>query len=322
MIETLDIRTWQDFDREHPAPTFFARPAWALALAQTMPGLEAAPLRVLLRGRRFLVPTMRSTRVKLRFREHLAFPLGAYSCVLDEHGRAVGGAIASDVLSHAASGIHHLRFTPWPLAPIDRAAPALARTHATAVIDCAGGLDVAMAGVRGVTRRMAGQAARRGVHIVRAGANAAKPYYALLERASAGWQTGRPSISLALLTAVLHHGGDDAQIWLAHVGEHLIGGGIVLFGSDELFFWSAAMLREYSRFRPSNALNVVLIAQACSRGVRWYNLGASEGLPGVERFKHDLGATSVSYVEYSFQHPAFQLYEHVRSRLRGRSRSA
>ena len=176
--------------------------------------------------------------------------------------------------------------------------------------------------MRGVTRRMAGQAERRGVTCERASIRHLPEYYDILTEASQGWGLARPPVSYDLLHAVLKRGGEDAQLWLAHVDGTTIGGGIIFFGSDELFFWSAAMRRDYSRFRPSNALNVALLREACSRGVRWYNLGASEGLEGVARFKSDLGATDVPYVELIARRTAFRLYLNVRQAVTRRRGSA
>jgi lipid II:glycine glycyltransferase (peptidoglycan interpeptide bridge formation enzyme) len=144
-------------------------------------------------------------------------------------------------------------------------------------------------------------------------------YYELLCEASRGWGLARPTISRDLLHAVFARGDGDAQLWFARVDGAVAGGGVILYGTDELFFWSAAMRRDFARFRPSNALNLCLIAQACARGVRWYNLGASEGLEGVARFKHDLGAEAVPYGEWRFAAPRFSFYHRARTQFTART---
>ncbi len=322
MIRTLDLQDWIAFDSEHPAPTFFARPAWARALADAFPALVPAPLRVGIDGITYLVPTMQSRHVRLNFREHLAFPLGGYSCVLDERGGLADDATAHAVLQSLARHVDHLRIIPWPLGPAITVRGARQRVYETAVIDCSNGFDAVLGNVRGVTRRMAGQAQRRGVVCDRADESVLPAYFDILREASIGWGLPRPPVSYELLEAVLRHGGDDAQLWLSRLDGEAIGGGVILFGSQELFFWSAAMRREFGRYRPSNALNLALIGEACARGVRWYNLGASQGLEGVARFKEDLGATSIPYVELSLRRPAFHVYETVRSAIHSRQRSA
>ncbi|MGB6985799.1 MAG: GNAT family N-acetyltransferase [Candidatus Aquilonibacter sp.] len=311
-LEQLSLERWSAFDDSHKAPTFFARPAWASALAQTIPSLCAAPLRVRVNDRTYILPTVHAIRRRIPFREYLAFPLGGYTCVLDEAAGLATQSQADAVIAAVADHVDRLSVIPWPLGPAPVAAWSTNKTHETAVIDCAGGFDAVMKRMRGVTRRMADQALRRGVVCTRVSARELPVYYAMLEAASARWPSKRPTISYALLVRVLQYGGDDAQLWFARVDGRPVGGGVVLFGSQELFFWSAAMDRDAARFRPSNALNVALLRAACERGVRWYNLGASEGLEGVERFKTDLGAASVSYRECDLRSPAFAWYERAR----------
>lgn len=322
MIRVLDTAKWVDYDRRHPAPTFFARPGWALALADAMPGFEAAPIVLNVDGKTVLVPTMRQRRSRLRMREHIAFPLGGYSAVLDLDGGLADGAKASAALAQIAKSVDHVRIVPWPLGPALDVPRASATIHETAVIDCSNGFDAVLENIRGVTRRMAGQAERRGVVCERAPSSELPLYFDILKAAAEGWGLAKPPVTLELLQAVLDRGGDDAQLWFARLDGEPIGGGVVFFGSDELFFWSAAMRRDFGKYRPSNALNLALIRAACERGVHWYNLGASEGLEGVARFKHDLGATSVPYSALSLRRPVFAMYERVRHAVITRQRSA
>jgi hypothetical protein len=177
--------------------------------------------------------------------------------------------------------------------------------------------------MRGVTRRMVGQAIRRGVscELQAADRRGLDLYYDMLREASTGWGLTQPTISRVLLDAVAARGGEDVELWFAMLEGEPIAGGVVLFGSDELFFWSAAMRREFSRFRPSNALNARLIERACERRVRWYNLGASEGLSGVERFKTDLGAVGIPYSRLTARTPAYRAYLALRHVLKMRHAS-
>jgi CelD/BcsL family acetyltransferase involved in cellulose biosynthesis len=312
MIDEISVARWMAYDDAHPAPTFFARPAWALAMAEVFPGLSPAPMRVQLGSRRFLIPTMRTTRMRVPLREHVAFPLGGYTCVLDESGGLAGPHETAAAIEQLGRHVDHLRLVLWPLGPAADVRATAQANYRTAAIDCSKGFDHVFASIRGVTRRMAGQAERRGVSCERTGIQDMDTYYAMLERASRAWPSGRPAISRDGLRAVLAHGGDDAQLWLVRAEGNVIGGGVILFGSQELFFWSAAMDRDYARFRPSNALNVALLRAACDRGLRWYNLGASDGLEGVERFKHDLGASDVDYAERRLCSAPFRLYERAR----------
>jgi len=313
----LSVHEWESFDKEHPAPTFFARPAFARALHDAFPRLEPAPVAVVESGEWYLVPAV-SSRNALGLSSGVGLPLGGYSSVADRRGGVVREPMLSPVVRAAAHEFDAFEFTGWPLAGQPSLGSWAQTPLTTAVIDCAGGLQSSLKSMRGVTRRMAGQAARRGVQCIRTEADdrTLRIYYDMLEESSKGWGYASPTIPFRLLRAVFAHGREDAELWFAMLDDHPIAGAIVLFGSQELFFWSAAMRRTYSQHRPSNALNVRLIERACERGVRWYNLGASEGLAGVERFKHDLGAADVSYRRVQYQSRVAALYRRVRGGLR------
>jgi lipid II:glycine glycyltransferase (peptidoglycan interpeptide bridge formation enzyme) len=175
-------------------------------------------------------------------------------------------------------------------------------------------MDAAIAGFKGVARRMAGQAVRKGVTVARE-PRAAETYYRLLEESAKRWGLGRPHLPPVIFDALVELGGDDVEIWIARYNKEAIAGGVMLYGSTEAFFWSAAMRGEYSSLRPSNLLNVEMIKWAVERGMHWYNLGASEGLAGVERFKESLGAQPVDYVTFTRRSPLYENYRRVRSGL-------
>ena len=78
---------------------------------------------------------------------------------------------------------------------------------------------------------------------------------------------------------------------------------------------------DYGKLRPSNALNFALLRAAADRGMEFYNLGSSEGLPGVAKFKENLGARDVQYGWYKTSRPAFKLYTGVRRVLATRAAS-
>jgi len=194
----------------------------------------------------------------------------------------------------------------------------LGKAHETSVVDLSRGIDAALEGVAGIFRRMAGQAQRRGVECALSHeSNAADTYYDLLEASAKRWGLARPTIPKALIEALVRNGGPDVQIWFARAEGREIGGGVVFYGSKEFFFWSAAMLAEYGRLRPSNALNFALMRAAADRGMLWYNLGSSEGLPGVARFKDNLGALDIAYREVRIERAPFRFYVNVRRALAG-----
>lgn len=318
MIERMTLAEWTAFDDAHPAPTFFARPPWARALAEARAGVEPAPLRIgVPGGKRIVVPLVQVAGGKLRWREYCGFPMGAYTCFLREDGSLASGEECKAALAELGRFADVATLVSWPLAP---GPPSEGALHETAVVDLANGLDAALANVAGIFRRMAGQAERRGVVCAPSHSpDAVEDYYRLLEASARRWGIGQPPISKRFLEALVRYGGNDVEIWFARAEGRNIGGGVVFYGSQEFFFWSAAMDAEYGRLRPSNALNWALLHAAAARGMLYYNLGSSEGLPGVAKFKDHLGAREVPYRETVIARAPYRLYRSVRRVIAARA---
>ena len=316
-VKPFDLASWTALDRV-AAPTFQARPAWALALADSNPSLSPSPLACRLDdGSTCIVPLVR-LRSRVGWRVYSGTPLGGYTVVLNEDGSVADAAHAKAAYAAVlASGVHAIAITPWPLAQADLdGLPGKIVRRETSVIDLSIGAQAALANMDGNSRRMAGQAVRRGVRCERArGESAIDRYYAMLEESAIRWGRERPTFPKRLLEALVARGGDDVEIWFATFEGEAIAGGVMLYGSDEANFWSAAMRSDFGTLRPSNALNVALITAAAERGVRWYNLGESEGLPGVARFKQGLGAGTVPYSTWRLERPPYALFSSLRAWL-------
>ncbi len=317
MIEPVSLERWQRFDVAHPAPTFFARPAWTMALAAAFPHLTPHPVRVRTGAGTLLLPLVQVAGGRLGWKELVGMPMGAYTCALAEDGTPASRDAFEEAIAAVSRSCDALTITPWPLAEAPQPPGWRAIAHETAAIDLTVGIDRVLEGVDGVTRRMAGQAERRGVTCAPVSSGlGASTYYGMLRESAERWGLARPPFARELLDALVAFGGSDVEIWIAQCDNHPIAGGVVLYGARELFFWSAAMRHDYARLRPSNALNFALIRAAAARGLAWYNLGASAGLPGVERFKRGLGARTIAYTELHREGAAFGMYSRLRSSLR------
>lgn len=317
MIQLASLAEWSEFDAAYPAPTFFARPAWASALAYAFPHLRPHPLWVHVDGVRILVPLVQTSGGRLGWRELIGMPLGTYTWGMREDGLLASTAEFESAVTAIARTCDALTVVPWPLAAPPQRLSWRRANHDTAVIDVSQGAEKALQGIAGVSRRMAGQAARKGVTCAPLrSALAITTYYGMLREASERWGLAKPPFPQELLEGLVAYGGSDIEIWFAQCDNHPIAGGVVVFGSQELFFWSAAMRQTFAQLRPSNALNIGLITAAAQRGMHWYNLGASEGLPGVERFKRGLGAHTIPYSELNHKSLRFNAYTRLRTSLR------
>jgi GNAT acetyltransferase-like protein len=315
-IVRVPIDEWQASDAASPAPTFFARPAWARALATADTRFKISPARCEFEDGSFVDVPLVAERGRLGWTEYTGMPLDTYTIARERDGELAQPARAAAAFRAIVRRLgQRCRITPWPALYAEVKIPDCeSRSRETSLIDVSGGAEAAIDRMEGVVRRMAGQAERRGVICARVAETGAAVdgYYDMLSAAAARWERGRPSFSKALLRAIVEYGGRDVEIWFARFENAPIAGGVVLFGSDELMFWSAAMLPEHATLRPSNALNVALIRRAAERGVRWYNLGSSEGLPGVKRFKEGLGASSIAYSSFERTSALYAAYQRIR----------
>jgi hypothetical protein len=315
----MSVSDWEVIDQNMPAPTFFARPAWAHAVVDAHPRFVLSPMWCeFVDGSRVFVPMVKS-RGRLGWDEYFSMPLDKYTAAFESDGRLADLARARAAFGYILSHVgNSCTLMPWPQAYGAIAFPGIAgNERETSLIDLGDGIEAALARMDGNARRMANQAERRGVTCAceRSGSQVIDEYYAMLRITASAWDRGTPTFSKRLLEQVVARGGPDAEIWFARFEGKPIAGGVVLYGAQELMFWSAAMLSEYGTLRPSNALNVALMRAAAARGVRWYNLGSSEGLAGVKRFKEGLGAFSSSYTKFVHMSPGFSIYSNIRNIL-------
>ncbi len=317
-IDAFPLTAWKTIDNCRPAPTFTARPAWALAWADCFPDHIPSPIRCILNdGSSVIVPLLRS-KSRLRWNICIAMPWHEFTVVMHEDGRVASADAASASLKYLAERFcDSITITLWPLgSQKDVKLPGQVSVHELSVLDLAGGADAALSRMKRKSLRMAGQAERRGVTCSpEYGMAALETYYDMLLESALRWGLTSPTIPKRLLEAVIHYGAGDVEIWIARYRGEAIAGGVVLYGSDELYFWTAAMRAQFSVLRPSNALNVALVRAAALRGVRWYDLGSSFGLAGVARFKDSLGAIHVPYSTIQYRKPTYKIYCVLRSKI-------
>ncbi|MDQ6780764.1 MAG: GNAT family N-acetyltransferase [Candidatus Eremiobacteraeota bacterium] len=268
-------------------------------------------------GKPVLVPFVRMSGSRLKWKIYCGFPLGGYDVIFDMDGTVLrDDKLRSALAALAALKIDDIEFTLWPMVNLTPSPPWVSQEHETSIIDLAGGVDAAIENMDGRTRRMAGQAQRRGVvvHETNDAASVAS-YYDLLLLSAKRWGRAAPTVSRTFVEALANFGGHDVELWLAHYEGKAIAGLMLLYGSEEVNVWSAAMDADYAVLRPHNILHVAAMRAAAARGVRWYNLGSSEGLPGVKKFKEGLGAQTVHYNRLRLEKGLYRSYRALRRTL-------
>lgn len=164
-------------------------------------------------------------------------------------------------------------------------------------------------------RNMCRKAERGGVTVARdSSQQAAHAYAELHARNAQGWETPAAARG-ALIEALMSTG--ETELWLARLGELVVGGALLLRGSDDLLYWSGAMDRDHRDVAPSNAVLRAALESACERGLKYFDFGSSAGLPGVEAFKRSFGASPSEYSAVSLSSWRYRQFELARRRMSG-----
>jgi len=315
----LDVGEWIELDRRAPAPTFFARPAWATAIERAFPRLVAHPLACRLEdGSEAFVPLTR-VQGRLRWTLYHGMPFDGYTSVGTAQG-PLDDERASRVLSALLFGGDEVILNPWPMSRYTLRGANIHIPAETSALDLGGTLEGAQAAIASKSRRMAGQAERKGaVCTIETGANAVNTYYQLLsEAATERWGRAVPTIALDFFTEVVAQGAEAVEIWIVRYQGEPVSGGVALYGSKEVSLWTTATKPGLEILRPHNLLHATIMEHAGSRGIKWYNLNSSSGLEGVLRFKKALGAAHIPYEILGRRRPLYRAFQAIRRGVRSK----
>lgn len=121
-----------------------------------------------------------------------------------------------------------------------------------------------------------------------------REFYEAYERESAGWGGVHPYPYL-LFEEILAHRDKGALVMGAFIGEELLGGHIDFFFGDQAQAWQAGLTERASAFEASAMLVVKAVEEAYRRGMKYFNLGSSNGNEGIIFFKESLGGREHIY---------------------------
>ena len=312
-LTTLPDPEWDSLVAGAGTPFRFSHRATAgRAFESAFPSYRYTPLRASFAdGTELLIGVVRAQRRLRQLSMAMAMPLGLEGTPVVLRGTltaehleqlfAALGDVGQLVVSGGAGGSPPRTATTSP--------------HVTHVVDLRPGYEALWNGAFGAkTRNMCRKADRAGVVVaIETSEEALGAYYGLYCGAAAGWGYDEPPYPRALVEGMI--AGGAAELWIARLDGAVIAGAIVLVGSHDLCYWSAALDREHRNAAPSNAIVRAVIESGCERGFEYIDLGGSEGLPRVEAFKRSFGAEPVEYVSVTLTTGAHRLIEGSRRRL-------
>lgn len=194
------------------------------------------------------------------------------------------------------------------------------RRHAspTAVIDLEGGADAVASGRLSMTKRNErNRGLKRGASVAAStDARELDAYYPIYAAAAAHWGV-RPT-PLAFLQALLNDPRGRVFFTCVKLEGRVIGGHLNLHLGDRVFAWNGVTDPGYARTHfPATLCFWGDIVEACRRGARWLDVGASGGRGSLEGFKNYFGAEAQERGYYVREGAALRLARAVRARRQG-----
>ena len=295
-----------------PAASVFQTPSWFDAAAAVVGARDVSRLYVTRDGRRLVLPLLRRRllpRVSLpalSLDEGLPHPFGpggllATDGVRPEDVRLVlSDLLRSPALSTRVTAMFDVAGQFEAGLPVGAHTTPL-RIH---VLDLDGGFGTVWAErFHSSARKAVRRAERAGLTVERNTTGRLAPAFYELYLEWTAERARRSGLPLPVATALarrrqppalfeaLADSPVDCRTWLAsHQGRPVAGLVTLVHGGHGISFRSYS-LREQSSQHASHLLKRLAIEDACDAGCRWFSLGTSSGVPGLEAFKESLGAT-------------------------------
>jgi CelD/BcsL family acetyltransferase involved in cellulose biosynthesis len=105
------------------------------------------------------------------------------------------------------------------------------------------------------------------------------------------------------------------RIWTHHVQGRLACAVVILESRHQALYWQGVSRidEDQKAAHPMVRLMDAVIQDLCARGVPVLNLGASEGLPQVQRFKEEFGAQPLAYSALQWESTVWRWLQRVHS---------
>ncbi|MEN9419271.1 MAG: hypothetical protein RI988_2891 [Pseudomonadota bacterium] len=148
------------------------------------------------------------------------------------------------------------------------------------------------------------------------GASLLDDYFRVYAASAQRWGRAAPPYPRALFEALLES--PSTQLWAHHVEGRLACAMVVLVGRRDALYWQGVSHIEDDQkpAHPMARLFDAVVQGLVQQGVKRFNLGASEGLPNVQRFKEEFGAQPVPYAALLHESPTWRFAQGVRGIMR------
>jgi len=104
-----------------------------------------------------------------------------------------------------------------------------------------------------------------------------------------------PILPRRFFRELLERGGDQVRFFVARRGDTVLGGHFNFYHRDTVILWFGVCDLRARSMQPDSLLYSTCLRDACERGYRRYNLGASLGRESLMDFKKSLGGVAHHY---------------------------
>ena len=94
---------------------------------------------------------------------------------------------------------------------------------------------------------------------------------------------------------------DLASLYMVQYHGDYVAGAIILKGNTEAVYWHGAAFQRYFQLRPNDLLHWEIMRSLKSQDILIYNMGSSNNIEGVERFKKGYGGVDREYLFFKKQ---------------------
>lgn len=289
---------WEATWRECHYATFFQSPAWAEVWERVSEGqTECTPERLTFpNGHRAILPLCFEHKYLGLLSRHVASPQATF-----------GGWITRDALDlkQASVLLRHMlerrsRSLVWRMSPYDEltllAGKQLGlecRRDYTHALNLEGGAPALLAGFKNGYRSDIKKALKtQRISIEPATTlDEWRAYYRVYLETLGRWgHTAEEGYPWKVFQVLAELGSKDITLWLGRYDGAIVSGEVCMYSKRHVVSWHAATLRDYLRTNVAKVQIYHVIADACSRGYRWFDFNPSAGLEGVQVFKESFGA--------------------------------
>ena len=266
-------------------------------------------------------------RQRLGRRQWVWAPYGLYAPVCADDAAA---AALAGFLAQARRGAWSVQVQLNPLCPRQGAVADRARAlgyqvtpRHTHVLDLRPGLEALRRGYHATKRNQLGKPLRVPSRIACTGEEtdgvaALDAYFDVYADSLRRWgRAGGFPYPRSLFEDLLASGA--ARLWTHHVHGRLACAVWILESRHQALYWQGVSRidEDQKAAHPMVRLMDAVIQDLCARGVPVLNLGASEGLPQVQRFKEEFGAQPLAYSALQWESTAWRWLQRARGLARG-----